>query len=76
MKEDADLKTGDVVETSGLGGTCPPGIPLGKIIKVTNRSSGLTRYVEVKPYTDFSTLDKVLVVITPEPESVILREQQ
>ena len=76
MKEDADLKTGDVVETSGLGGTCPPGIPLGKITKVTNRSSGLTRYVEVKPYTDFSTLDKVLVVITPEPESVILREQQ
>src|SRR5450759_2760532 len=35
MKEDADLKTGDVVETSGLGGTCPPGIPLGKITKVT-----------------------------------------
>src|SRR5665647_783434 len=49
MKEDADLKTGDVIETSGLGGTCPPGIPLGKIIKVTNRLSGLTRYVEVKP---------------------------
>ena len=76
MKEDADLKTGDVIETSGLGGTCPPGIPLGKIIKVTNRLSGLTRYVEVKPYVDFSTIDKVLIVITPEPESIILRESQ
>jgi len=76
MKEDADLQAGDVVETSGLGGTCPPGIPVGKISKVTKRSSGLTRYVEVKPYVQFSKLDKVLVVITPEPESIILRESQ
>jgi len=76
MKEDADLGKGDVIETSGLGGTCPPGIPIGKITKLTNRSSGQTRYVEVQPYVDFSKLDNVLVVITPEPESIILRESQ
>jgi rod shape-determining protein MreC len=76
MKEDADLKVGDIAETSGLGGTCPPGIPIGRISKVTKRTSGLTRYVEVKPFVSFSKLDKVLVVITPEPESIILREAQ
>jgi rod shape-determining protein MreC len=76
MKEDADMKVGDVIETSGLGGTCPPGIALGTIKKVTKRSSGLTRYVEVKPFVQFSKLEKVVVIITPEPESVILREAQ
>jgi rod shape-determining protein MreC len=76
MKEDADLQVGDVVETSGLGGTCPPGIAVGKITKVQKRSSGLARYVEVKPFVQLSKLDKVVVIITPEPESVILREAQ
>jgi rod shape-determining protein MreC len=76
MKEDAELKVGDIVETSGLGGTCPPGIAVGKITKVSNRSSGLSKYVEVKPFVRFSKLSQVLIIITPEPESIILREAQ
>lgn len=76
MKEDADLKVGDMIETSGLGGTCPPGIAVGKIVKIAKRSSGLARYVEVKPFVRFSKLNQVLVIITPEPESTILREAQ
>jgi rod shape-determining protein MreC len=76
MKEDADLRVGDIIETSGLGGTCPPGIAVGKIIKVSNRSSGLSKYVEVKPFVQFSKLSQVLIIITPEPESIILREAQ
>lgn len=76
MKADADLQVGDVIETSGLGGTCPPGIPIGKITKIMNRSGGLAKYVEVTPYAKFSKLDKVLIIVTPEPESVILKEAQ
>lgn len=76
MKEDADLKEGDIIETSGLGGTCPPGIAVGKVSSVKKRSSGLARLVEVMPFVRFSKLDKVLVIITPEPESVILKEAQ
>ena len=76
MNDEADMKVGDIVETSGLGGTCPPDIPIGKISKVQKREKGLTRLVEVKPFVKFSQLDKVLVVITPEPESVILKEAQ
>jgi rod shape-determining protein MreC len=75
MKEDADLKVGDIVDTSGLGGTCPPGVAVGKITKVS-KPTGLTRVVEVKPFVRFSKLDQVLIVITPEPESTILREAQ
>ena len=76
MKDDADLKEGDIIETSGLGGTCPPGVIIGKVSSIKKRSSGLARLVEVKPFVKFSKLDKVLVIITPEPESVILKEAQ
>ncbi len=65
MKDDADLQKGDVIETSGLGGTCPPGVAIGVVSSVKTRSSGLTRLVEVKPFVPFSKLDKVLVIVTP-----------
>jgi rod shape-determining protein MreC len=76
MKEDAEVKVGDIMETSGLGGTCPSGIGIGRVSNVKKRPSGLARLVEVKPFVKFSKLEQVLVIITPEPESVILKESQ
>ena len=76
MNEEAVIKVGDVMVTSGLGGTSPPGIVIGKVTQVKKRSAGLARLVEVKPFVRFSRLDKVLIIITPEPESVILKEAQ
>jgi rod shape-determining protein MreC len=74
MNDEADFKVGDVVETSGLGGTCPQGIVTGKITKVEKRGEGLARLVEVESLVRFSQLKNVLVIITPEPESGILKE--
>jgi rod shape-determining protein MreC len=76
MNEEAVMQVGDVMVTSGLGGTSPPGIVIGKVTKVKKRAAGLARLVEVKPFVRFSRLDKVLIIITPEPESVILKEAQ
>jgi len=76
MNDEAVMQVGDVMVTSGLGGTSPPGIVIGKVTKVKKRAAGLARLVEVKPFVRFSRLDKVLIIITPEPESVILKEAQ
>lgn len=76
MNEEADLRKGDVIETSGLGGTVPPGVAIGRVSEVRKRASGLARLIEVKPFVRFSRLDKVLIIVTPEPESVILKEAQ
>lgn len=76
MNDDADMKEGDVLETSGLGGTTPAGIAIGRISNIKKREEGLSRLVEVRPFVQFSKLDKVLIIITPEPESVILKEVQ
>jgi rod shape-determining protein MreC len=74
MNDEAQLQVGDVIETSGMGGTCPSGIPIGIVTKVQKRSEGLARLIEVKPLVNFSRLDKVLIIIMPEPESIILQE--
>jgi len=49
---------------------------IGRVSSIKKRSSGLARLIEVKPFVRFSKLDKVLIIITPEPESVILKEAQ
>lgn len=74
MSEDVQLKVGDTLVTSGMGGTCPAGIPVGKVSEVKKRTEGLSRLIEVRPLVNFTRLDKVLVIIMPEPESVILKE--
>lgn len=76
MVEEADIKKGDVIETSGLGGTTPTGIAIGTVSDVQKREKGLTRLVEVEPLVKFSQLKNVLIIVMPEPESIILKEVQ
>lgn len=76
MNEDAVMEVGDTMATSGLGGTCPPGIAIGNVISVKKRAKGLPRLVEVKPFVKFSRIDNVLIIVMPEPESIILKEAQ
>jgi rod shape-determining protein MreC len=76
MNEEADVKVGDIIETSGMGGTVPSGKIIGKVTEVKKRAKGLTRLMQITPYVSFSKLDKVVVLVTPEPESIILKEPQ
>ena len=58
-----DLRPGHQVETSGLGGVFPEGIPIGKVIDVRNVGHGLYREARVRLAADFNQLDRVFVVV-------------
>lgn len=58
----ADIKEGDLMLTSGVGGAFPPGLLVGKIVSVSSPKVGVFRKVLMKPSTDFSTLEEVLVI--------------
>jgi rod shape-determining protein MreC len=59
----------DVVVTAGYeGGLYPPGIPIGVVSRLVPDPTALDRYVRVRPYVDFSSLDFVAVVLVPETE--------
>lgn len=56
----ADIKEGDLIISSGLGGRYPSGLRIGKVVSV-KRESYLQK-AEVLPAVDFSRLEEVLVL--------------
>ena len=59
----ADVKTGDLVVTSGIDGIYPKGFVIGTIDHV-DRGLGQYHEITVRPAVDFSRLEEVLVVRT------------
>ncbi len=60
----ADVKTGDLVVTSGIDGIYPKGFVIGTIDHA-DRGAGAYHEIVVRPAVDFSRLEEVLVVRTP-----------
>ena len=55
-----EIGEGEEVSTSGFEGIYPSGIPVGKIISITEDAT-LFKKIVVEPYLDFSELDEVAV---------------
>lgn len=70
LNQNADVQTGDLVLTSGLGGTCPPGIPIGTIREISERRPDLSVGILLEPRAAFSRLERVMVVLSPLPAEV------
>jgi len=62
----ADVKSDDVVVTAGLDGVYPKGLLVGRVTVVERRGSSYRRVI-VAPFVDFSSLEAVLVVLSPPP---------
>jgi rod shape-determining protein MreC len=61
----ADVRPGDLVETAGIDGLFPRGIPIGRVTRVT-RGKALFLSVRVAPSAPLSRLDDILV-LDPAP---------
>ena len=55
------VKVNDIVVTSGLGGSFPANVPLGRVVAVETRDVDMFQQVVVEPFVDFRKLRKVLV---------------
>lgn len=60
----ADVKPGDAVVASGVDGIYPKGYSIGRV-ETADRGTGLYFVITVRPGVDFSSLEEVLVVLTP-----------
>ena len=56
-----DVKEGQKVESSGLGGIFPKGLLIGEVTEVSTDDYGLTKLAYIRPAADFSMLDHVMV---------------
>ena len=56
LPRDADIKVGDRVVTSGVGGAFPPGLPVGEVTDISNGK------VYVQPFADLGRLEFIRMV--------------
>jgi rod shape-determining protein MreC len=66
VSEVADVAVGDAVVTSGIDGIYPKGFVIGSVVSV-EKSGGAYRSIAIEPSVDFTSLEDVLVVLTPTP---------
>jgi len=62
VRKDLEIKPGETVVTSGLGGIFPGGLAVGRVVQARPDETGLYQYVEVTPAADLARLQHVLVV--------------
>jgi rod shape-determining protein MreC len=62
LRED-DVKVGDTVITSGIGGIFPKGLPVGEVTMVKKGEYGIFQNVEVRPAVNVTRLEEVLVLL-------------
>ena len=70
----ADVKTGDLVVTSGIDGIYPKGFVIGTIDHA-DRGAGAYHEIVIRPAVDFSRLEEVLIVRTPPASSTAMSEE-
>jgi rod shape-determining protein MreC len=67
IPQSAEVQSGDLVLTSGLGGNYPPDILIGQVTGVRSRDNDLFQKASVQPVVDFSQIEIVLVITNFRP---------
>jgi rod shape-determining protein MreC len=70
LPQDVSLQLGDVVLTSGLGGSYPPDLIIGQVATVRRRDSDLFQQAFIQPVVDFAQLKIVLVITDFRPVNI------
>ncbi|MFZ6017904.1 MAG: rod shape-determining protein MreC [Nitrospirota bacterium] len=62
IPSEEEVKTGDIVVTSGLDSLFPQGIPVGYVSKVDKKGTGLFQDIEVLPFEDNTKIEEVAII--------------
>ena len=66
LAHNADVRVGDVLVTSGLGGRFPVGYPVGTVIAINFPQGKAFADIAVKPAAELDTSREVLLVLPTE----------
>jgi rod shape-determining protein MreC len=70
VSQGAPVKEGDTVLSSGLGGSYPPGLVIGRVTGVGGERQDIFRKVTVEPLASLSKLENVLVMTSFVPKKL------
>ena len=75
VSADAEVKAGDIVITSGIGGVFPKGLPLGTVSSVTKDSNSSYYTIVVRAQASAESNEEVLVVTALSDDQVASDEE-
>lgn len=61
--KEEDVKVGDVVLSSGMGGIFPKGLPIGEVAMVKKGEYGIFQTIEIRPAVNLPRLEEVMVLL-------------
>lgn len=67
LPQGANVQPGDLVLTSGLGGTLPPDLVIGQVTSTRQFESDIEQSAEIRSLEDFDSLEIVMVITGFEP---------
>jgi rod shape-determining protein MreC len=67
IPQDSEVNEGDIVITSGFGGSFPKGLVIGQVSSVNRRDYEMFQRAVVRPTVDFTGLEQVLIIINFTP---------
>jgi rod shape-determining protein MreC len=70
----SNVRVGDIVISSGLGGVYPKGIRIGEVASVSDPGSELLQTAKLVPAVDFGRLEQVFVMLRRGPTMELLYE--
>jgi rod shape-determining protein MreC len=70
IPQDMDLKPGEIILSSGLGGTYPSNLLIGQVINVIKHETDLFQSAVVQPVVDFPNLNAILVITNFHPVEI------
>lgn len=62
ISREKDVRSGDLIVTSGVAGNFPPSLLVGQVIESRVPESGMFRQIRVQPRVQFSQLESVLIL--------------
>lgn len=67
---DSEIKEGDVILTSGLGGIYPKGIKIGEVLEIYEDKANVTKSAIITPSVEFNKLEQLIIVVPKETRDV------
>ena len=74
FSRDDDVKPGDMLVTSGIGGKYPAGLCIGTVSSVESDVTGLQKLARVEPAADLSHPDRAFVILQEDVKRRIEKE--
>lgn len=65
LPHNADIRVGDVLLTSGLGGLFPKGLPVGRVVSIDRGSGRVFADAAVLPWVKMDRLEEILLLWPP-----------